>query len=92
MALTSALAIYFILWWVVLFTVLPWGNRSLHEEGLEAEAGHVASAPIKPNLGRKFVITTLVSAVIYVIGYWLFSSGLVSLDNIPFLPDFGGRH
>ena len=53
MAITSALAIYFILWWVTLFAVLPWGNRSAHEAGEETPPGHAASAPIKPNLARK---------------------------------------
>ena len=92
MAVTSALAIYFILWWLVLFTVLPWGNRSLHEEGMEAEAGHASSAPIKPNLGLKFLVTTVVSAVIFGIGYLIVASGAFSLNDIPFLPDFGGKH
>ena len=89
MALTSILAIYFILWWVVLFTVLPWGNQSLHELGEEAEPGHASSAPIKPNLGRKFLATTLISALIFAFGYFVVTSGLFTLDDIPFMPKFG---
>jgi predicted secreted protein len=38
MPLTTALAIFFLIWWVVLFAVLPFGVRSQHEEG-EMPAG-----------------------------------------------------
>jgi predicted secreted protein len=88
MALTSFLAIYFILWWVVLFAVLPWGNQSLHETGDDVQLGHASSAPIKPNLGRKFIATTLISGVIFVIGYAVVSNGLITVDDIPFLPKY----
>ena len=82
MALTSGLAIYFILWWVVLFTVLPWGADSAHERGEEAEPGHAASAPINPNLGRKFIITTLLSTVLFAIGYVIVEFQLIPLDSV----------
>ena len=37
MATTTAIAIYFLIWWIVLFAVLPWGVRAQGEEGA---AGH----------------------------------------------------
>lgn len=86
MALTSTLAIYFILWWVTLFVVLPWGNRSAHEAGQDSLPGHAASAPLQPNLGRKFIATTVISAVLFAIGYAVVSSELITLDSIPYLP------
>ena len=88
MALTSIFAIYFILWWVVLFTVLPWGNQSLHEASREVQQGHASSAPIKPNLARKFIATTLISGVIFAIGYIVVAKGLITIDDIPFLPKY----
>ena len=39
MTLVGGIAIYFVLWWLVLFTVLPWGATSAHELGQEVEAG-----------------------------------------------------
>src|SRR6266536_2082582 len=33
MSVTTGLAIYFIVWWMVLFAVLPWGVRSQLESG-----------------------------------------------------------
>ena len=32
-SISTALAIYFVLWWVVLFVTLPFGVRSQHEDG-----------------------------------------------------------
>jgi predicted secreted protein len=43
MSITTAVAIFFLIWWVALFAVLPWGVRSQHEDG--ADAG-----PIAPSL------------------------------------------
>ena len=89
MAWTSTLAIYFILWWVTLFAVLPWGNRSAHEEGVEVEVGHASSAPLKPNILLKFLATTVISAIIFAIGYWVAGTGLVTLEDFPLMRDLG---
>ena len=35
MSVTTAIAIFFLIWWVVLFAVLPWGMRSQHEAAPE---------------------------------------------------------
>lgn len=32
-SLSTAFAIYFVLWWIVLFLTLPFGVRSQHEDG-----------------------------------------------------------
>ena len=34
-SISSALAIYFVIWWLVLFVTLPFGVRSQHEDGGE---------------------------------------------------------
>ena len=39
MPVTTAVAVYFLIWWVVLFAVLPWGVRSQHEGG-ESRSRH----------------------------------------------------
>ena len=32
-SISTAFAIYFVLWWIVLFLTLPFGVRSQHEDG-----------------------------------------------------------
>ena len=82
----SALAIYFILWWLVLFAVLPWGVKSPDEAGETVEAGHAPSAPVNPRLGAKFAVTTLIAAVLFGFVYWLLVLSGIGFDDIPFLP------
>ena len=62
MSLATAIAIYFIIWWVVLFMVLPWGIRS-QEEGGDVVSGSDPGAPAIPRLWWKLVWTTVVSGV-----------------------------
>lgn len=81
MSLTTAIAVYFVLWWVVLFAVLPWGVRSQEESGAVAP-GTDPGAPTLPGLGRKLVWTTLVSGAVFALGAALHSYRLVTLDQL----------
>lgn len=56
----TLLGVYFVTWWIVLFAVLPWGV-SVPEQ---TEAGHAASAPERPHLFRKALVTTAVAAIV----------------------------
>lgn len=58
------MAIYFTIWWTVLFAILPLGVRSLHEEG-GGVAGTDPGAPTNPKLMRKAILTTIVSSVVF---------------------------
>lgn len=82
MSLTSGIAIYFIIWWIVLFAVLPWGVRTQGEAG-EVVPGTAESAPLKPALIKKAVATTIVSAIVFAIVYVLVVYKPISLDDIP---------
>ena len=70
----TGLAVYFTIWWVVLFAVLPWGVRRDEEGPPGAEKG----APQNPRLWLKAGVTTLVSAVIWLAIYALVESSLLS--------------
>ena len=65
---------YVIIWWVVVFAVLPLGVRPL-EKG---DIGYAAGAPANPRLWLKAGITTLVAAVIWLGFYALVMSDLIS--------------
>ena len=81
MPVTTAVAIFFLIWWVVLFAVLPWGIRSQHEDGAMAP-GTDPGAPILPRLGRKLLWTTLVSAVIFAGCYVVYVNHVVTLEGL----------
>ncbi len=67
--------VYVIIWWLVLFLVLPWGVHVPDEH----EPGHATSAPAKPMMWRKVLITTLIASVFWGIAYWLIESELLTL-------------
>jgi predicted secreted protein len=69
MSLTLAAAIYVVIWWTVLFTVLPIGVRTQGEDG-EIVPGTPASAPTRPRLGRIVWLTTLLSCALFA-AFWL---------------------
>ncbi len=60
----AVVAIFLVVWWLCLFTVLPFGVRTQaeHEDG--TVLGTVASAPARPMLVRKALITTLIAAIV----------------------------
>lgn len=64
MGITGALALFFVVWWTMLFAVLPFGIRSQLETG-EVVAGSEPGAPAAPGLRQKAIWTTIVSAVVF---------------------------
>ena len=63
MSIISGLAIYFIVWWIVLFAVLPIGVVTQEEKG-EVEPGTVASAPSAPRLWMKALLTSVIAGIV----------------------------
>lgn len=81
----SALAVYFIIWWLCLFVVLPFGIRNAHESGTEVEPGHDSGAPVRTGLVRKIVANTILSAAVFALVYGVTVQGWIEFDDIPFL-------
>ena len=83
-------ALFFIIWWTVLFAVLPLGVKSQYEHG-EVVPGTEGAAPHNPMLLRKVLITTVVAAAVFALVEFVISEHLITLDSVPFGPDFSGR-
>ena len=71
MDIVSGTVVYILLWWWVLFMVLPFGAKAPEQVG----EGHATSAPARPRMALKLFITTLLSAILLA----CFSKCLVSL-------------
>lgn len=82
MSITTALAIYFIIWWVVLFAVLPWGVRSQEEQG-DVARGTDPGAPALHRIWWKLLWTTLVSGVVFGLGAAAYLKRWITLDMLP---------
>lgn len=73
MTLFTAFFIYLLIWWVMLFTVLPLGVQRHEEQGKGFDAG----APAKANLGKKLLINTVLSGVVLGIIQLLVVTGVI---------------
>jgi predicted secreted protein len=81
LSLTTALAIYFLIWWVTLFAVLPFGVRSQVESG-DVVTGSDPGAPSFPRLRNKLLWTTLVASVVFALFLAAYVTRIVTLDDL----------
>jgi predicted secreted protein len=81
MSLSFAIAIYLIIWWTVLFAILPIGVRTQGEDGVVVP-GTPESAPTAPRLLRVVVITTIVSTIVFALPWALVHYGLIDLREL----------
>ncbi|MFC7400356.1 DUF1467 family protein [Chelatococcus sp. GCM10030263] len=65
--IAGSIAIFFLVWWMTLFAVLPFWVKSQTEDGGEVTHGTEPGAPQHPQLLRKALVNTLVAAVVFVI-------------------------
>jgi predicted secreted protein len=79
MSLTSIIAIYFVLWWVVLLAVLPMGVRSQQDSG-EVIPGTDPGAPSVISIWKKLVWTTIITAVVLGIFAAIYQLNLIPYD------------
>lgn len=79
----TGIAIYLTIWWTALFAILPLGVRSHAEMGIPTPGGGDPGAPVNPNLKRKFITTTWVSAVLFAILWLVMHFGLIKLPSLP---------
>ncbi len=84
----SAIAVYFILWWLVLFAVLPFSLRT-QDDADDVTLGTTSSAPHGRHVGRAMLRATLVSLLIFGLLVLLTRYFGFSFDDIPrIVPDF----
>jgi predicted secreted protein len=79
MSTTTAIAIYFLIWWITLFAVLPWGVRNQEESG-EVTPGTDPGAPATHRVWHKLGWTTVVATTIFGILYVAYTRGLIPYD------------
>ncbi len=66
MSVLTGIILYFLIWWITIFTVLNIGHRAAQQP----EIGHATSAPVKFYLGKKLLLNTVIAAVVW-LEIWL---------------------
>jgi predicted secreted protein len=73
----NGLVVFLIVWWLVIFTMLPIGVRSQEEAG-EVQEGSEPGAPVAPMLMKKAWWTTIITSCIWIVYYIVTDSGLAA--------------
>ncbi len=73
----TGLAIYFVIWWITLFMVLPFGVRAHSARNV----GHEPGAPEKPRMVRKMAINSVLAFILWLVVYLIDRYDLISLGN-----------
>jgi predicted secreted protein len=80
MDIISGLAVFFLIWWIVLFCVLPLGITP--PAAADKIAGAMSGAPAHPQLGRKALITTCIAIILWLVVFALVQSDLISFREM----------
>lgn len=86
MPVASAFAIYFVVWWLVLFAVLPFGIKSQAKSG-EVTVGD-PGAPVLARMKWKLVWTTIISIALFAPGLWAYYEGWLNVERLSRLMGF----
>lgn len=82
MGLTGSLIIYICIWWIVFFSVLPIGIISQNKKFSEKLEGNDLGAPKNPKIGKKFLITTFITTVLFIGIYYMVNIYNLNLREI----------
>ena len=82
MGLTGSLIIYICIWWIVFFSVLPIGIISQNKKLNEKLEGNDLGAPKNPKIGKKFLITTFITTVLFIGIYYMVNIYNLNLREI----------
>ncbi len=78
----TGIAVYFIIWWLTLFAVLPFGARSQADSG-EIAPGTDPGAPARPRLWLKLAVNSLVAGVVFVAWWFVVHRLGYGFDRLP---------
>lgn len=84
---TSILAIYFLIWVMTAFIMLPFGVRTADEAGVEKIPGQAESAPVNFRPGRLLIRATVIAAVLTTLFVLNFEYEWITASDIDILPE-----
>ena len=81
MGITGSIIVYVMIWWIVFFSILPIGIQSKKEKFRDTVEGVDPGAPNNPKIAKKFLITTIITSIIFIMIYYLVNSNFFNLRN-----------
>lgn len=83
MGTALSIAVYFIVWWLTLFVVMPFGVRTQGEDG-EVVPGTPRSAPAAIRIWRLLAINTVIATIVFAVLYFGIRTGWISAEYLDF--------
>jgi len=77
--ITGSIIVYVLIWWIIFFSVLPIGIQSNKEKFKQKIEGMDPGAPNNPKIGKKFLITTILTSIIFLLIYYLVKFNFLNL-------------
>jgi len=90
MAITSAIVLFAVIWFMVLFVTLPIRLRTQDDEG-EVVPGTQAGAPANFKVKRTMLIVTAITVVLWALIAGVIISGVISVRDLDWFGRMGER-
>tara|TARA_B100001287_G_scaffold256190_1_gene240870 strand:- start:718 stop:969 length:252 start_codon:yes stop_codon:yes gene_type:complete len=81
MSLTGSFVVFVILWWLILFMILPKDINSQKDMDNVVE-GADPGAPTNPNIAKKLIVTTVITIILFAIIYFLNYFDILNIRRI----------
>ena len=82
MGITGSIIVYVMIWWIIFFSVLPVGIKSNKEAFKESIEGSDPGAPKNPKMAKKFLITTIITSILFIVIYYLATNDFLNLRDL----------
>ena len=82
MGITGSIIIYVIIWWIIFFSILPVGIKSNDEVYKNDIGGIDPGAPKNPQIAKKFLVTTIITSILFIVIYYLTNIGVLNLRDL----------
>lgn len=83
---TSILAIYFLIWVLSAFVLLPFGVKTADEAGVAKVPGQAESAPANFRAGPLLIRATIIAIIVTTAFVLNYQYGWISVEDIDVLP------
>ena len=81
MGITGTIIVYVMIWWIIFFSILPVGIKSNKEVFRDSIEGIDPGAPKNPKIVKKFLITTIITSILFIMIYYTVDLGFFNLRN-----------
>ena len=81
MSLTGSFVVFVILWWLILFMILPRDINSQKDKDFVVK-GTDPGAPSNPYIVKKLIITTAITSILFAIIYFLNYFDILNIRRI----------